>query len=128
MACYNAARLQLIRPLVPGQDNEKRARNVEGSAHCSYWKRVNDRITWLHTHNNPFKTLLLNEKFLLVFKTGNNVHVLNGTHELECLIMSPAADAKKSFSISAAFLSDSFHCYILINCLASTVKGIKKKK
>lgn len=54
------------------------------------------------------------------------VHMLNGTHELECLI-SPAAAAKMSFPISIAFLTDSFHCYILINCLASTVKRMKKK-
>lgn len=53
--------------------------------------------------------------------------MLSDTHELQCLIMSPAAAATMSFSISAAFLSDSFHCYILINCLASTVKRIKKK-
>lgn len=67
-------------------------------------------------------------KFLLVFKTGNNVHMLNGTHELECLIRSPAADAKMSVSISIAVLTDSFDCYILINCLASMVKRIKKNK
>lgn len=66
-------------------------------------------------------------KFLLVFKTGNNMHMLTGTHELECLIRSPAADAKMSVSISIAVLTDSFHCYILINCLASMVKRIKKK-
>lgn len=53
--------------------------------------------------------------------------MLSGTHELQCLIMSPAAATKMSCSISAAFLSDSFHCCILINCLASTVKRIKKK-
>lgn len=55
------------------------------------------------------------------------LQMLSGTHELECLIMSPTRVAKMSFPISIAFLTDSFHCYILINCLASTVKRIKKK-
>lgn len=120
---YNATRLQLIRLLVPGQDNETRARNLEGSVHHSFWKllldqhtqwhsdtapHANDYITWLQKHTSALKTLFWNVKFLLVFKTGNNVHMLSGTHELECLIMSPAAVAKMSFSISVAFLSDSF--------------------
>lgn len=55
------------------------------------------------------------------------MHMLSGTHELECLIMSLTAVAKMSISTSIAFLTDSFHCYILINCLASAVKRIKKK-
>lgn len=51
--------------------------------------------------------------------------MLSGTH---CLITSPTAVANMSFSISVAFLTDSFHCYILINCLASAVKRIEKIK
>lgn len=139
---YNATRLQLIQLLVPGQDNETRARNAEGSVHHSFWKPLLDQYTqwhcstgkWLHqmvtktqqsVKNTVFKWKTF---FLMLFKTGNNVHMLSGTHERQCLIMSPAAAAAKmSFSISAAFLSDSFHCCILINCLASAVKRIKKK-
>lgn len=78
--------------------------------------------------SQSFENTLFLMQLPLVFKTGNNVHVLSGTHELECLIISPAAVAKMSISISFAVLADSFHFYILINCLGSTVKRIKKNK
>lgn len=53
----------------------------ETNTHSDATPQANEYIKWLQKHNSPLKTLFLSEKD---FKTGNNVHMLSGTHELQC--------------------------------------------